>query len=992
MATFSGVKSRKQLTMLGIDSETKLAEENPETVLQKDVGVFIPKELEDAEIETFTIEKLLSFHGENKIIAITNSSSFNDDEKGEHLGRGDEPIYQLVFDIKHCIFTARNNTTLLFSIFDDSRKIFLTLNFFFFYVRSNFDHNHCKKKKKKKGKGQKKILFFKNNNRATLRWVCREEYCLTLTEKNFPTVGGPEDCKVLFRDLRQEDLDKDLYIVCKIYRLGPMEAPDIKTKKKKTTVKDVIRPYGVTVIPLREKVGKLLQSIGTEVDYEPSTAQIWCPKEEGYFVQLPFDLIEKKKNAPCAVALMSIGIAHSLTLYQGQHEELQKSYASYAKLTHVQTLEVNPQTHSERHELYVTVLDVHVSQRNKRSACNIMCKVSLRDEHYEPIAGAVMMGRGGMAHPESEHESPVYYHTNDPTISQTYVITVPSELKDMEKCHLFISLWHTPTSLNKMDERGFAFLPLFDSKLRQMKANKVYSLDVYRIDGKRSIHYLDNYSSLKTEGKQIQIQWRLCSTKILPDNDVHTFMTWEHQDTKTLAFAIQRVQRKPFGDLMQVLDEFMKVVFRIMSTLQRDPAMVEQSFFALVGILGEVNKGVNIRFKTRIEEWIQYRFEHPGIWKVLADQLLKLLKWIASDDAKKADGKDASPDLVRQGAEIARQLTKAMRGIQYLFLLMKRSVDLEIQKDKEAKMRIQMEYDNRMNTIFECLNRVMGLTEPRTVPGVQSFAMKGFLHLFACLTTQNSQDFTKRTVRFVEAAQNTGVVNSVEKLLLILRVLENPKFQRKDIVELFLPCVAKQLVFHMSQSIDEQIACAITIDKCVPYLDPKRPRVLRSLERNAVRVVYDGKGCEPRDELFQQFTHLLLLFFSLLDNVRKVDISELANAQRIFGKPLEKNPSQWPRGLAAPNVDLIAPDQILIHRSFLVTIAELSRLLTGSNAKPETFSKPSDRVDRVIQQERKARELGTGLSDCDNAIQWIDKVLKCCTNLLKASLFQSRGC
>ncbi|ETO31998.1 dedicator of cytokinesis 3, partial [Reticulomyxa filosa] len=904
---------KKAAAMLGIDSETKLAEEDPEIALQKESGVLVPKELEDGEIEKFTIEQLISFHSDAKVMSVGNASLFGDDEKSEYLGRGDEPIFQLVFDIKHCIFSARNNTTLLFSIFDDSRKSFLT-----------------------------------------------EEYCLTLTEKNFPTVGAPEDCKVLFRDLKQEDIEKDLYIVCKIYRFGPMEAPDEKNKKKKVSMKDVIRPYGITVIPLREQFPKLLRSIGTEANFEPGTAQIWCPKEEAYFVQLPFDLIEKKKNAPCTIAPMSIGIAHSLTLYQGQHEDLQKSYSAYDKLTHVHPLEVNPQTHSERHELYVTLLDMHVNQRSKRSACNVMCKVSLRNEQYEPLVGVVMMGRGGMAQPENEHESPVYYHTNDPTLSQTYVIAVPSSIKEMEKCHLYLSFWHTPGTSKKMEERGFAFLPLYDPKLRQMKTNKNYLLELYRMD-KAPTGYLNN-PNLKAEGKQAQIIYKMCSTKVLPDNDIHTFMTWEDQDPKTLASAIQRVQRKTFGELMQVLDEFMKVVFSIMSTLHKDPGMVEQSFFALVGVLGEVNKGVNIRFKNRIEEWIQNRFEYPGLWKVLADQILKLLKWIASEDAKKAETKDASPDLSKQGAEIARQLTKSMRGIQYLFLLMKRSVDLEIQNEKEAKLRIQTEYDNKINAIFDSLNRVMGLTEPRTVTGVQK-----------------SQDLTKRTVKFVESAQNTGVVNSVEKLLLMLRILENPKFNRKDIVELFLPCVAKQLTFHMSQSIDEQIACAIIIEKCVAYLDPKRPRTLKSIERNAVRVVHDGKGCEPREELLHQFTHLFLVFFGALDNIRKVDMSEVSNAQRIFGKTVDKNPAKRQRGMSVPSVESIASDQIVVHRSFLVTIAELSRLLTGGTAKSDTFAEKSDRVDIVIREERAKSDI--------NAAKLIEGVLKCCKNLLEESLF-----
>merc|ERR1712244_83572 len=91
-----------------------------------------------------------------------------------------ESFYHLVFDIKHCIFKAGNDTKLLFSIYDDTEKRVVT-----------------------------------------------EEYCLHLSENNFPKVGSPEDCKVLFKNLSADIMEHDIFIICRIYRIGPMEAPDV---------------------------------------------------------------------------------------------------------------------------------------------------------------------------------------------------------------------------------------------------------------------------------------------------------------------------------------------------------------------------------------------------------------------------------------------------------------------------------------------------------------------------------------------------------------------------------------------------------------------------------------------------------------------------------------------------------------------------------------------------------------------------------------------
>ena len=69
------------------------------------------------------------------------------EEKGsnDQLIESSGDLFNIVFDIKHCIFKAGNDTKLLFSIFDDTEKRMVT-----------------------------------------------EEYCLHLSANNFPTVGSPE--------------------------------------------------------------------------------------------------------------------------------------------------------------------------------------------------------------------------------------------------------------------------------------------------------------------------------------------------------------------------------------------------------------------------------------------------------------------------------------------------------------------------------------------------------------------------------------------------------------------------------------------------------------------------------------------------------------------------------------------------------------------------------------------------------------------------------
>eukprot|EP01084_Bolivina_argentea_P086839 156923_1 len=258
-------------------------------------------------------------------------------------------LYQLIFDIKHCIFKAGNATTLLFSIYDNT-----------------------------------------SNKRVT------EEYCLHLNQNNHPKIGFPDDCKVLFKNLSYDILQRNICILCRIYRIGPMEAPDVtKTKKHMYSNKmyrEMIRPYGVSIIKLKNFINntfsihiisgyiriawntlnlnisykhipqlivfiilsyfngtsiKSVLKMGKEVMFEANTAPIYCAKDENGFNDLPFDVMQQKKNIYYINGVfvkeytyynppLSIGIAYSLSLYNCDALIVKNNYKLYDKLTEIE--------------------------------------------------------------------------------------------------------------------------------------------------------------------------------------------------------------------------------------------------------------------------------------------------------------------------------------------------------------------------------------------------------------------------------------------------------------------------------------------------------------------------------------------------------------------------------------------------------------------------------------------------------------------------------
>ena len=161
--------------------ETKLPDQDD--TKQQPHELIYPQELQNT--QTHTISNIYKFHLENHPEE-KQSISVSPKPKQDL-----ETLYQLIFEIKHCIYRAGSETFLLFSIYDGKSQSFLT-----------------------------------------------EEYCLHLSQNNFPTKGTPDDCKILFKNLTQKHLQSDLFVVAKIYRYGQFNQPDVIKQSRTSSNKN----------------------------------------------------------------------------------------------------------------------------------------------------------------------------------------------------------------------------------------------------------------------------------------------------------------------------------------------------------------------------------------------------------------------------------------------------------------------------------------------------------------------------------------------------------------------------------------------------------------------------------------------------------------------------------------------------------------------------------------------------------------------------------
>ena len=215
----------------------------------------------------------------------TNHSSPLDDEEGN---------YQLIVELGPVICKAGNPTKLVFSLYDNTIKRFVS-----------------------------------------------EQYFLHLTTNIFPQIGLPDDQIILVKDISYETLNHDLFIICYSHRFGPLKAPKVMNVKAKDTKKskELLRPFSVSVLNISKYMTQIKKRMNTGECYrlEPGQALIRQLRPEFAessfeFYNLPFNIIQDINSDKHQRAAMSIGIPHSYALYNGDVDMVKQNYKRSDKL------------------------------------------------------------------------------------------------------------------------------------------------------------------------------------------------------------------------------------------------------------------------------------------------------------------------------------------------------------------------------------------------------------------------------------------------------------------------------------------------------------------------------------------------------------------------------------------------------------------------------------------------------------------------------------
>merc|ERR1712154_688219 len=114
-------------------------------------------------------------------------------------------------------------------------------------------------------------------------------------------------------------------------------------------------------------------------------------------------------------------------------------------------------------------------------------------------------------------------------------------------------------------------------------------------------------------------------------------------------------------------------------------------------------------------------------------------------------------------------------------------------------------------------------------------------------------------------------------------------------------------------SMDERAACATVLQKCIQFLDPKRPRSVIGDDKKRSYIEAEKPFIIPSQELYDQFSVLLLKLFGIFDEIRNSDLSKLVSVQKIFGKQLKKNTQIANENNKLKATVIVSNDQLIAH-------------------------------------------------------------------------------
>ncbi|KAI8996169.1 hypothetical protein BC832DRAFT_542549 [Gaertneriomyces semiglobifer] len=459
-------------------------------------------------------------------------------------------------------------------------------------------------------------------NAAESRFLT-EDYSVTVSGSSLADISSGESIagkwSTVFTSLTPRDMSPDLYLVCRVTRLGRMSAGENKTSSSQSLA-EKIRDMSSSVSSLDNSVSSLDVSISSDAGYVMRRPHSWGVAAIG-------DLLNTREKGVVDVA-MRFYVATSEALFPTLYDHVIQRMTGYepsprgefalVSLRPVPEKEkekygsiVSPRNdfgallrpQDKRNDLYLTLGSADFTSSGFR---NVQVTVDVTDRSGRTITDCIFTSSTPV--PTAWWESTVYYHNPTPKYMETFKISLPaSGLLEATAIFRFRhvksnSKTTSPFAVAYLNFRNQGSLPISDG---------VHSLSLYKHQEK------EGSSSRGTLLKDTcSVRTRLVSAVLTQSRPIHDLLEWKSRASSELPKLISNLQTAGELEIIKFLPSLLTALFSVMDS-HLGPALDAEIFRSLVFLLRIfTDKRFLALHRPVMEQWIEGMKSHRA-WEVL---------------------------------------------------------------------------------------------------------------------------------------------------------------------------------------------------------------------------------------------------------------------------------------------------------------------------------------------------------------------------------------
>ncbi|XP_062520437.1 dedicator of cytokinesis protein 2-like [Corticium candelabrum] len=600
----------------------------------------------------------------------------------------------------------------------------------------------------------------------------------------------------VFEDLSQQDLSRDLYLVCHIIRVGRMQSEDRRGPNHYR------RPYGVAVYPLKD----VFQMPHNSTDMmDVSMPIITVGSSDGDFVKL-HDYAISRTGRPS-----DKGLQVSLRTLRGDIEKLKREnptlFGKTSSFCHRLGFSDAIMPGELRNDLYVTLLEGEFERGNKKSHKNIEVSFKVVSKSGQVISDCIYLGTGTKA--VSEYRSLILRHNNHPVWNETVKVCLPFEM--FHECHLRFCFRHCSTRTEgREDRQHFAFVRLQGADGTTLKDDK-HELFVYKAQLKPDVP--DVYMGLpcgptealfnmrpptvagvvRSERERCVISTLICSTKLTQNAALLSLLKWRGQEDRlkdilTTLFTVR-------GDeIVRFLQDTFDALFAI---LDYSTSYSQSVFDALAYILELLMdpRSKYQHFQSVLDAYIQSHFANTKSYERLLSCLSYYLENIANPST-----------------EFRTKLSRAVSAIEHIFKFIIKSRSLYARVNRNRNFSY---FRESMDRVFRGMSHMI-TSQMEHLELVQRMAFERFPLLSEGLLTQFDLSEVATFARdFIAAgAQARQPKASVARARnqCMLSTVKSKLFKSPESRAVLLPCILHSLSQQLQRHEQEEGCVEVLVE------------------------------------------------------------------------------------------------------------------------------------------------------------------------------------